>query len=112
MTRPAFAHLGIGAALIFAVSASAHERNDDVSMRTLGLDVGNAYACLGDEEKQEMRDHTEHLFSHILEERGQVDAYDYAVSLGYGAARSVDTIDCGKALEYWNSIEMLLEGGE
>ena len=74
-------------------------------MRTLGLDVGNAYACSAEEDQAQFQKDARHLYLHVIADHGADAAYDYAASVGFGAARDAATIDCPVLLEYWDGVK-------
>lgn len=88
-----------------AGTAQAHMPQIQDKMRTLGLDVGNAYACTPDDQKEAFRGQLRHLYMHVLEDHGPDAAYDYATSVGFGASRDVTTIDCDKLVSYWEQVK-------
>ena len=112
MRQTLFAALAVAVAAGAALPAAAHDPGEQLKMRKLGLDVGNAYACTADEQKRMFRNQSRHLFHHILDDHGADAAYTYAASVGFGAARDVATIDCDKLTAYWADVKKQLGMGE
>jgi len=106
--------LALMTGLAFADPALAHDpqkiqKRMEERMRTLGLDVGNAYACTPDDQKKAFRDQARHLFVHVLYDHGEDAAYDYAASVGFGSARDLASINCEERLAYWEDVKETLE---
>lgn len=104
MKKAVFLSLLTGLAIAgpaLAHDPKAIQSETEKKMRTLGLDVGNAYACVAEDQQKAFRDKARHLFYHVLYDHGEDAAYDYAASVGFGAARDLGTIDCEQRLAYW-----------
>ena len=101
----------VGAVACTSLPATAHDIELPHKMRTLGLDVGNAYACTPDERKSTFRHQSSHLFEVVLHDHGTEAAYIFAASVGFGAARDVSTIDCEARLDYWEDLKRRIHMG-
>ena len=80
--------------------------------RSLGLSVGNAYACADADDKAAFKADSEAIYALILHDIGPSYAYVYAVSVGFGASPDVSDLDCVKLAEQWsgNRSKFGLEG--
>ena len=111
MRKTLFAALAVAAAAGAALPAAAPDPEEQLKMRKLGLDVGNAYACTADAGKKLFRHQTRHLFDRVLDDHGSAAAFAFAASVGFGSARDVATIDCDKLTAYWADLKTRVHMG-
>lgn len=91
-------------ALIALIALPAFgQENSEMTEKTksLGIAVGNAYACTAAEGRERMDEEVHLLFDLILKDAGSDLAFAYATSTGYGAHFSPETLDCPAVLENW-----------
>lgn len=111
MLRPTMISVFVAGA--FATSAAADEVNYDAKVRQLGIAVGKAHSCAEAEARPLLRDDSETIYDLILFELGHELAYIFAVGVGYGAASSLEGVDCAKLTAHVNEVKAKMGlGGE
>ncbi|MEO0823371.1 MAG: hypothetical protein AAF074_23510 [Pseudomonadota bacterium] len=73
--------------------------------RSLGLSVGNHYACVEGPARDALQEDTLVIFDLILKDVGSDLAFIYAASAGYGASLPAGELDCEKLAESWSKIK-------
>lgn len=94
------------AAICLCLPAEAQEASDDMQRKTreLGLSVGNAYACTGEEARAAFETDWKMMYDMILMDAGSNLAFVFATSSGYGASLAKDRLDCAALAESWATI--------
>ncbi|MDJ0847300.1 MAG: hypothetical protein QNK04_02860 [Myxococcota bacterium] len=90
-----------------AVVAQAQDV-DDVAMkrkvRSLGVAIGNAYACTDAKARDGFNSEAHHLFDLIVQDAGSDLGFVYATAVGYGSSVPKDKLDCPKLMKQWEEI--------
>ena len=104
--------------LLIAGAGVAHAQDvDDVAMkrkvRSLGVAIGNAYACSEEKARDGFNSEAHHLFDLIVQDVGSDLGFVYATSVGYGSSVPKEKLDCAKLLKQWEEIreDYELKGG-
>lgn len=107
MTKAIFSALCASALLTTTAVAQQSGHGIDLKngARELGVMVGSAYACTPDARKPAARDEAETMFDIILLEAGHEVAYQFAVSVGYGAGGGTADVQCDAVIEWVTDVK-------
>ena len=93
-------------ALSLAMSAFAQATDAELETKGRKIDeaVGNAFVCMEDSRRTDMKEEIRILYNSILQETGSDLGFVFASSVGYGSAQQESKLECSKMLGQWQEM--------
>ena len=96
--------VAVVAASVDATAGDAEDVAMERKVRRLGLNIGEAFACTSEKQREVFKVEAHHLFDLIIQDVGSDLAFTYATALGVGSKTPKQDIDCPARVKSWEEI--------